>query len=163
MKEGETVKNSWFNDVFLPSIFSRCGVNNLFLMTRKQVAVCKNYFHNYSYIWNGRKITLTIMQNGAGKLYFAPTTEEKGEAQKQLASMAKEKELASLRRLHDRRNENDRAVRCYQQTLQDLRNSLDNFRASLQDAEQENNITDIAFFTTKIKETEEKIKGLTED
>lgn len=156
------MENSWFNDVFLPSIFSRCGVGNLILITRKQVAVCRDYFHNYSYIWDDREITLTVMRNGAGKLYFAPTPKEKEEAQKQLETRATEKELASLRRIRERRNECDRFYRRYQQALQDLRNDLESYQIDLQDAEQENNAADIAYFTAKISETTEKLNTLME-
>lgn len=157
------MRNSWFNDVFMPSIFARCGVNNFCRLTIKQVAVCRDYFKNNSYIWNGRMTTLTVSRNGAGKVYFALTTDEAAKAQKSIEIRAKEKDLKSLRRLYKLRNKNDRASKLYHQTLHNLQNNLDTYQMLLEEAEIENNSIDVEYFAQKISEVKEKINILLGD
>jgi hypothetical protein len=157
------MKNSWFNDVFMPSIFARCGVNNFCWLTIKQVAVCRDYFKNNSYVWNGRMATLTVSRNGAGKVYFALTTDEATKAQKSIEIRAKEKDLKSLHRLYELRNKNDRASKVYHQTLHNLQNNLDTYQMLLEEAEIENNSIDVKYFAQKISETKEKINILLGD
>ena len=157
------MKNSWFNDVFMPSIFARCGVNNFCWLAIKQVAVCRDYFKNNSYVWNGRMATLTVSRNGAGKVYFALTTDEATKAQKSIEIRAKEKDLKSLHRLYELRNKNDRASKVYHQTLHNLQNNLDTYQMLLEEAEIENNSIDVKYFAQKISETKEKINILLGD
>lgn len=86
--------NKWFDEVFLPSIFSYSGAGPVVWISRKQVDVCKNYMRQvphssingygdvsvgclWKYEWNSRKIVLTIEHNGAGRISFGLNVEEK--------------------------------------------------------------------------------------
>lgn len=85
--------NKWFDETFLPSIFSYAGVGTVWI-SRKQVDVCKNYMRqvphssingygdvsvgcSWEYEWNSREIVLLIERNGAGRISFGANDEEK--------------------------------------------------------------------------------------
>lgn len=85
--------NKWFDETFLPSIFSYTGVGTVWI-SRKQVDVCKNYMRqvphssingygdvsvgcSWEYEWNSREIVLFIERNGAGRISFGLNDEEK--------------------------------------------------------------------------------------
>lgn len=87
--------NKWFEQVFLPSIFEKTGVNKPFWLSVKQTEICAEnmtvhstvydgtgygimYNHNYyTCDWNGRKVTLEYSKkNGCGCIKFSMNSEE---------------------------------------------------------------------------------------
>ena len=91
------MKNEWFDNVFLKSIFERIGTNNVKWLTEKQTAVCTQYMKcetvriknaydeyyvhdNYVYVWNGRNVRLSYSKkNGCGTIQFGLNAEEKAQ------------------------------------------------------------------------------------
>lgn len=90
------MKNKWFEDVFLQSIFDRIGHNTRWL-TAKQTAICTQYMEkqtvrleaatgycnhdNYVYSWDGRDVFLCYSsKNGCGAIHFGLNLEEQEQA-----------------------------------------------------------------------------------
>lgn len=114
--------NRWFEEVFLPSIFSYSGAGPVVWISRQQVDVCKKYmrqnssFHidgygktfvgcSWTYIWKTREIVLTIEHNGAGRISFGANDEEK----KNMAEREEQKQwdffVQHVRRMKEKRPE----------------------------------------------------------
>lgn len=90
------MKNKWFENVFLRSIFDRIGHETRWL-TAKQTAICTQYMDkqtvrletatgycnhdNYVYSWNGRDVFLCYSsKNGCGTIRFGLNSEEQEQA-----------------------------------------------------------------------------------
>lgn len=91
------MKNKWFDNVFLKSLFECIGTNNVRWLTAKQTAVCIQYMEcktvriknaydeyyvhdNYMYVWDGRSVSLSYSKkNGCGTIQFGLNAEEKAQ------------------------------------------------------------------------------------
>lgn len=96
------MRNKWFDSVFLPSIFSRAGVDNRIWLTAKQTNICTSNMEKhtasgegfqgerrshswYSYEWEGRKIYLDYSKlNGCSTIEFGMNESEIAEHRKQI-------------------------------------------------------------------------------
>lgn len=96
IKEAEEIKmDKWFDGVFLPSLFERCGTSKSLWLTRNQTSICLDNMEKhttltaqfqgdytkhvyYTYDWKGRKINLQYSKlNGCGTIAFGMTSDEK--------------------------------------------------------------------------------------
>lgn len=77
-------RETWFDGVFLPSLFAACGgPNRTSWITAAQGRVCVEYMRGESrarfvwcHEWRGRSVTFHRAPNGAGQITFGPTEEE---------------------------------------------------------------------------------------
>lgn len=83
----------WFEEVFLPSLFDKAGINHAMWLSQKQTAICKENMTAefqmdalgrrhifYKTTYNGREVLMQYgRKNGCGQIIFRET---KAEAQK---------------------------------------------------------------------------------
>ena len=93
--------SKWFNETFLPSIFSRAGANNPIWLTRKQAAVCAEnmkreygsiegpdgwrtiHYNYYTCRWQDRNVVVEYSsKNGCGRIRFSMTEQEQAEQER---------------------------------------------------------------------------------
>lgn len=105
---------AWFTDTFLPSIFSRAGVNKSLWLSQKQTAICCKYmvehrardYENgwtrlyYTAEWDGRKIHMSYSKlNGCGMISFSQNDAETAEQEKINAAERETREKERAARL----------------------------------------------------------------
>lgn len=111
--------NKWFNNVFLPSIFERAGVNKPLWLSVKQTAVCTDnmpsetvmvpndiggYYYRVVYFceWQERKVSLAYSKkNGCGSITFGANADEKRQARIEQDIEKEQKRAALLERLRN--------------------------------------------------------------
>lgn len=115
------MKNRWFEDVFLRSIFDRIGHETRWL-TSKQTAICTQYMDkqtvrletatgycnhdNYVYSWNGRDVFLCYSsKNGCGTIRFGLNSEEQEQARIKNEAEKRQQILERARRKLERHPE----------------------------------------------------------
>lgn len=121
-------KNTWFDEVFLPSLFERAGVNNALWITNKQRQVCLDYFRNYVYTWQNRTIKLYPCKNGAAQIYFCHTEKEHQTFLTQHKIDERKKDLTRLQELKKRaENGNEKAFERVKNEVARLKELIQNF------------------------------------
>lgn len=155
----------WFNDVFMPSIFERCGTGKNLWLSQKQTSICVEnmeketvcfsdgvytYKHNnYKFFWNGREVFLSYSKkNSCGSICFGLTKEEQ-EKQKENAKKERERiEIETAERT--KRHPNHLKI-----VLDKLEKEKEDclFWLSQNDSTKE----DIIFYSEKLKEVERKL------
>ena len=126
--------NKWFNDVFLPSLFERAGVNNALWITSKQRQVCLDYFRGYVYTWQNRIIKLYPCKNGAAQIYFCCTEEEHKTFLAQHKIDERKKDLTRLQELKKRaENGNEKAFERVKNEIARLKKLIQNFKQDITD------------------------------
>lgn len=96
----------WFDDVFLPSLFERCGVGDMWI-TAKQARICINNMEAkqcrrykamwciYSYMWRGRQVSFMPANHGCGKISFTTNAAETAETAKKVKRRELRQEMHS--------------------------------------------------------------------
>lgn len=125
-------KNTWFDDVFLTSLFERAGVDNAIWITNKQRQVCLDYFRNYVYIWQNRTIKLYPCKNGAAQIYFCHTEKEYQTFLAQHKIDDRKKHLTRLQELKKRaENGNEKAFERVKNEIARLKELIQNFKQDI--------------------------------
>ena len=120
---GESNVNKWFSEVFLPSLFSRAGVNRNIWLTQRQTEICTQYMdkHNvrweagagehwnrtwYDCDWNGRKVSMSYSKkNGCGCINFGMDANEQRVGEQRAKEEKERIAVERARRLYLRRPE----------------------------------------------------------
>lgn len=124
--------NKWFNDVFLPSLFERAGVNNALWITSKQRQICLDYFRDYVYTWQNRTIKLYPCKNGTAQIYFCSTKEEQQDFFAQIKIDDRKKHLICLQELKKRaENGNEKAFERVKNEIARLKELIQNFKQDI--------------------------------
>lgn len=152
--------NKWFNDVFLPSIFERCGACKSLWLSQKQTAVCVDNmqkrvctesdgvytYRHYNFVceWRGRSVVLSYSKkNGCGSISFGMSEEERKQAEKEREEEKKQLELKTIERAKKRPERLKKIIESLQKKQDDLL-----FELSFDD----NTNDDIEFFTKELNE-----------
>lgn len=152
--------NKWFNDVFLPSIFERCGSCKSLWLSQKQTAVCVDNmkkrvctesdgvytYRHYNFVceWSGRSVVLSYSKkNGCGSISFGMSEEERKQAEKEREEEKKQLELKTIERTKKRPERLKNIIESLQKKQDDLL-----FELSFDD----NTNDDIEFFTKELNE-----------
>lgn len=124
--------NNWFDDVFMPSLFERAGINNTIWITNKQRLTCLNYFCDYEYLWNNRTVKLYPCKNGAAQIYFCSTKEEQQDFFAQIKIDDRKKHLTHLQELKKRaENGNEKAFERVKNEIARLKELIQNFKQDI--------------------------------
>lgn len=151
------MKNKWFNEVFLRSLFERFGIGQRYWLTKKQTSICIDnmelsfvdiggYKHNnYNYDWNGRHVSLSYSKlNGCGTIVFHPTEDE-------IKEIRLKNEQARLERIKSN-------PRWLEHEIKRLKEKIENAKEWL--SYDDNDEDDILYYNRLINECNIKIKIL---
>ena len=150
------MKNKWFDDVFLSSLFERFGTSSHWL-TQKQTAICTQYMEehteridtkngiynhsNYTYEWRGRKVFLSFSKlNGASTINFSPTAEEIEEIRKKNKERENERQIERIKRAWEKHPEK------IQQKTENLLKKIAECKEELQEEEDPEEIEEIKWY-----------------
>lgn len=109
----------WFEEVFLPSLFDKAGINHAMWLSRKQTAICTEnmtaescmdelgYRHtSYKTTYNGREVSMQYSKkNGCGQITFGATEEEVKESMQEYNKRRIERVKNSAKVMLERRSE----------------------------------------------------------
>lgn len=164
----------WFDDVFLPSLFERSGVNNRLWLTRAQTNICvsnmvrhdvrydadgygtKHSASYFSYRWRGRDVRLLYSKkNGCGAIEFYMNEQESDARRKEAEDEASKRRAERIERA--KKNPERLARR-----MDSLVKKLDALRANLSDELSEDAPDEeyITFCTNQITAIENDIQLL---
>ena len=114
--------NKWFNETFLPSLFTRAGVNNPLWISHKQEEICRANMHTarscYACEWDGRTVQLYVTRNGVARICFCETLAER------YASSDKYEENAAKKAYSRDRAEWERRIAEIKMLLDDIAEDL---------------------------------------
>lgn len=162
------MKNKWFEDVFLRSIFDRIG-HEIRWLTAKQTAICTQYMekqtvrletatgycnhYNYTYSWNGRDVFLCYSsKNGCGTIQFGLNSEEQEQARIQNESEKRQKIIERARRNLERHPEK------YFQRIEALKAKIEDYLEEIKISIEENDTNGIENFEKYVKEMKEELE-----
>lgn len=156
--------NKWLDEVFLPSLFEKAGVNRFMWLTVKQSEIIKRYFRSkctttdngqnlqrvYSkiYNWQEREVNFFGSSNGAGRIIFG-TNETENKA------IAEHEEKKEIERFY-------RHVKVYnkrfpEKLIEELNNLKESVKYALEDLAEITDITEIEWLEKQIAIKNEKI------
>ena len=159
----------WFYDVFLPSIFERCGAENDKWLSRKQTAICTEHMRckticfdtdgfgtmgkhdNYTCEWNGRQVVLSYSKlNGCGLIRFGCSDAEKAIHAAEAEAEKQRIKAAAVERIKRKPERLEREIAR-------LSDQLEHFRISYESAVEDGNREYAKFILSQIELTEKEL------
>jgi hypothetical protein len=132
-------KETWFDGVFLPSLFTACGgANRSLWLTSAQGRVCTDHMKGESrarfvwcHEWRGRHVIFHRAPNGAGQITFGPTEQE----QEQYRQIMEERHMEQAVERYKRQllNRPERAAEIMSRAREQLRRDRDALEMDLAD------------------------------
>lgn len=162
------MKNKWFDDTFLPSIFGGIGVNREKWLTAKQTAICTQYMQrhtaqietadghqnhdNYTYTWNEREVWLSYSKkNGCGTIWFGYNAEEQAKADEQ-NRINRLNQIAESARIRLKKHPDKYAKR-----VEKLKNEISYWQDEIDESVSEGDLDGIENIQAHIDELQEKL------
>lgn len=132
-------RETWFDGVFLPSLFAACGgPNRTSWITAAQGRVCVEHMRGESrarlvwcHEWRGRSVTFHRAPNGAGRITFGPTAEEQEQYRKIMEERHMEQTVERYKR--QRMNRPERAAEIMSWAREQLRRGREALEMDLAD------------------------------
>lgn len=165
--------NKWFSEVFLSSIFERCGKRREMWLTQKQTAVCTSNMEMrqtrydadgygtmhthlwYECEWQGRRVSLSYSKkNGCGYISFEMNAEEQAE---HLAKIEAEKQKAEAERIARIKADPERLAKRISFYAMKIETAKANLQAALEEGDQD----DAEWYGEKVAEYEAKLAKYT--
>lgn len=139
-------KESWFDSVFLPSLFTACGgPNRSRWITAAQGSVCVEHMRGESrarfvwcHEWRGRHVIFHRAPNGAGQITFGPTEEEQEQYRKIMEECHMEQAVERYKR--QLLNRPERAAEIMSRAREQLQRARDVLEMDLEDLADGENI-----------------------
>ena len=141
------MKNRWFEDVFLQSLYSAAGHSEKWL-TAKQTAICTQYMErrttrietasgynnhdNYVYSWDGREVILSYSKkNGCGTIWFGLNAEEQEQARIENEAEKRQKIIETAHRRFKRSPER------YNATIEKMKAKIKSYQLEIEESKEE--------------------------
>jgi hypothetical protein len=147
IREQTNMKNKWFDDVFLQSLYSTVGHSEKWL-TAKQTAICTQYMDrstirietatgynnhdNYVYNWDGREVILSYSKkNGCGTIWFGFNAEEQEQARIENEAEKRQKIIETAQKRFRRSPER------YYATLDKMKAKIEHYQQDIEESKEE--------------------------
>lgn len=133
------MKNTWFETVFMPSLFER-RQNGYVYLSQKQTDIVRNHakpaVYTYDFTWQKRICKLSVYPNGKGALFIGSTPEEQAQW---IAEDNKKHMDDDLERYHNIASKakagNERAEQRRQHSIKSICKSLESWISEVADNE----------------------------
>lgn len=169
LEKGKYMKNNWFNEVFMPSIFERAGAGNKKWLTVKQTAICTEYMerksvtydsdgygtmythYNYVCTWDGRNVALWYSKkNKCGCIEFGYNEEELAVLKEKAEEERKRIKAEKVARI---KSKPERLARKISKLTEEIKRWEEQYKWDVKDNEKEY----IEYDLLKIKELKEEL------